>query len=58
MTLAQTIVVSLAVVACCTAAMLLVLEVAWKLARRSARREMAARHAHEAVRRRRGRGVG
>ena len=47
MTLAQTIVVSLAVVACCTGAMFAVLGVAWKLAQRSARREIAARHARE-----------
>ena len=48
MTIAQTIVVSLAVVACCTAAMLAILGVAWKLAQRSARREVAARRAREA----------
>ncbi len=47
MTLAQTIVVSLAVIACTTAAMLAVLAGAWKLAKRSARREVAARHARE-----------
>lgn len=45
MTLAQTIAVALAVVACCTAGMFAVLGVAWKLAQRSARREIAARHA-------------
>ena len=47
MTLAQTIVVSLASIACTTAGMFIVLEVAWKLAQRSARREIAAREARE-----------
>jgi len=45
MTIGQTILVAVAVVACCAAAMFIVLGVAWKLAQRSARRELAKRAA-------------